>query len=112
MQTHDELLIQIGKPGLKYLGKGMQSSVFALNDDYVLKVYGDDIGYDNILRLKLFYESLDTTKVLFETPSIINAQRIAGKIVVTEKRIDGTCPKQKYLNTLSIKDLKKISEIM
>jgi len=106
MQTNNELLKQIGKPDLKYLGNGMQSRVFALDDDYVLKVYGDDIGYDNIIRLKLFYESLDTKQVLFETPSIIDVQQVGGKIIVTEKRINGICPNKKHLNTLPIKELK------
>lgn len=43
----------------------MESIVFELTGKHVLKVYNSDIGYENIIWLKRFYESLDTNKVKF-----------------------------------------------
>jgi len=106
MTETKELLKQIGMPDLKYLGKGMESIVFELNNNHVLKIYKSDIGYENIIRLKRFYESLDTNKVKFQTPLITDVQRKGVNILVTERKLNGVCPNKEYLNNLSKSALK------
>lgn len=107
MDKIKHLLKQIDKTNLKYLGGGMQSTVFELDDRYVLKVYSEDIGISNILRLKDFYESLNTNKTSFVTPYILDIEVKNGKILVTEKKLVGECPDTPYLQKMSENDIKK-----
>lgn len=109
MDKVTQLLKQIGKPNLKYLGKGMQSIVFEIDAQKVLKVYGEDIGVKNLLRLKTFYESLDTINISFETPLISEVKILNGLILVTEKRLLGTCPEKNFLQKMSQDELKDYS---
>lgn len=107
MRNYNQLLEEINMPNLKFLGKGMQSLVFELNEREVLKVYGREIGIENIKRLKNFYESLDTKKVSFLTPLLTDVVEKGAKILATEKKLDGICPNGDYLKKLNTADLRR-----
>lgn len=107
MKNYSKLLVEINMPGLKFLGKGMQSVVFELNDGQVLKVYGKDIGIKNIRLLKDFYASLNTNKVNFSTPSITDIKEVGDKLLVIERRLAGHCPNTEYLKGLNSSVLEK-----
>ena len=107
MKNYQKLLAEINMPNLKFLGKGMQSTVFELDKDYVLKIYGVDIGIKNLKRLKSFYESLDTEDVTFHTPLLTDIKEVGTKLLVTEKKLQGRCPGMDAFKDFPATSLKK-----
>lgn len=107
MQDPKKLLRKIGKPNLKYLGKGMQSVVFEIDEKTVLKVYGKDMGLGNLTRLSNFYKTLNLKDVTFNTPYIEQIEEKQDHILVTERRLKGICPTKEYLIKTSEENIKK-----
>ncbi|MBU0976700.1 MAG: aminoglycoside phosphotransferase family protein [Patescibacteria group bacterium] len=107
MQDYKKLLQEINSPDLKLVGKGWQCLVFEYTKETIIKVYGTDIGKKNLQRLMKFYNSLDTTNVEFSTPEILSIRKIGSKLVVTEKKLQGTCLTTTVLKNMTETELKK-----
>lgn len=104
----------LNKFGLKYeehfIGAGSECKVFQKGDGLVYKLYGKYNHINNLKRLQAFYNTLDTSKVTFETPKILDVWEEEEFMVVTEKKLDGVCPTADYLNELTTDQLHKVIE--
>lgn len=102
----DNLLVQCGLPQLRFLGKGMESTVYEFDENTIVKIYDSSVSYDSIVRLKTFYDSLNTNEVNFHTPTIFDVANANGRVVVKEKKLFGKSINKEYLQSLSIEKLK------
>jgi len=73
-----------------FLGSGMEASVYAYDNNKVLKLYNDmsDTTKQNIL--KVFYSNLNSSSLSYELPSIYDTFMENDTLVTIEKRIEGS----------------------
>lgn len=88
--TFDKRLIS-GKIDLPLLGEGVEASVYALNDDQVLRLYkpGGDASLEHLRQLQLFYQSLDESQVPFTVPDVQEAGTESGTLYTIDRRVYG-----------------------
>ncbi len=88
-----------------FLGGGTECKAFYKGDNLVYKVYGKYNHIENLRRLKQFYSSLETSKINFETPEILDIWEEEDFMVVIEKKLEGNCPTAEFLNKLSVEQI-------
>jgi serine/threonine protein kinase len=102
----------LDKFGLDYdqhfLGSGTECKAFHNGDGLVYKIYGKYNHLYNLKRLQEFYNSLDTSKVLFKTPIILEILDEEDFMVVIERKLNGICPTSNYLNQLPTDKIEKL----
>src|SRR5665213_2692809 len=81
------------------IGSGGESSVFALDDHNVLRIYGNNVEREYLHALSSFYSSLDRTATPLEIPTVISTHSINGVPFSIEKRIAGESLEQ-HMTTL------------
>ncbi len=89
-----------------FLAKGMESSVFDIGNNRVAKLYKKEPHTPDFHKLSNFYHTLDTSKVTFSVPQILDVQEEDEYILVIEAKYTGRALTVAALQTLSIQELK------
>lgn len=88
--TKEDILKKYEVSKFEYINKGIESEVFAVNDEQVLKIYKSKSHARSLSILKEFYASINRSLLPFEIP-VIHTVSVEGNYCVTlEKRLPGT----------------------
>lgn len=83
------IIAEFGVNEADRLGGGMEASVYALDAQRVLKIYGATTGGDQLHVLKDFYDGLDRSTVPFALPQLYELHDVRGRWVTVEARLAG-----------------------
>jgi Ser/Thr protein kinase RdoA (MazF antagonist) len=90
MLTKKEILKKYHVNDTDFLNGGIESSVYALNEKYVLKLYNTSKQASYLLELKDFYSSLNRSLLPYEIPTIEYVGVEEPYCVTIEKMLTGT----------------------
>lgn len=93
-----------------FIGAGVECQAFHKGDGLVYKIYGKYNSVENMRRMQSFYNSLDTSQVSFKTPKILEIQDDPDFVIVVEEKLEGICPRIKFLESLKRQDLNKFAD--
>jgi serine/threonine protein kinase len=97
--TREDILKKYKVSKFDYINKGIESEVFAVNNEQVLKIYESKSYARSLSILKEFYGSINRSLLPFEIP-VIHSVSVEGNYCVTfEKRLPGK-PMAKILPNL------------
>lgn len=83
------ILDKFGISKSNFLGSGMESEVYAYDDNKVVKLYNDMSDSNKQRILKGFYSKIDSSSLSYELPFIYDTFEENGILVTIEKRIEG-----------------------
>ncbi|MEK3954016.1 aminoglycoside phosphotransferase family protein [Psychrobacillus sp. FSL K6-1464] len=83
------ILDKFGISKSNFLGSGMESEVYAYDDNKVVKLYNDMSDSNKQTILKGFYSKIDSSSLSYELPFIYDTFEENGILVTIEKRIEG-----------------------
>lgn len=83
-----KILTSLGIHRKVLLGKGGEGEVYEVDDERVLKIYGNT-NRNYLQALKKFQEELFLNKFSFQTPQILEIKQINNKLVTFEKKLTG-----------------------
>jgi len=86
VQMHTHILQQFGIAPTALLGRGGESSVYALDQTRVLRVYGRGASLDYLLARSSFYTQLAARHPPFATPLVLDQGVIDGHPYTIERR--------------------------
>jgi Ser/Thr protein kinase RdoA (MazF antagonist) len=71
------------------LGKGSESTVYAMDDEHVLRIYRDLVSWDYVEERRVFYAALDNHTLPFAVPHIFTIGSWVGHLYTVERRMHG-----------------------
>lgn len=71
------------------LGRGSESTVYAMDAEHVLRIYRDLISWDYVEERRVFYEALGKVALPFAVPHIFTVGSWVGHLYTVERRIAG-----------------------
>ena len=83
------ILDKFGISKSNFLGSGMESEVYAYDNNKVVKLYNDMSDSNKQRILKGFYSKIDSISLSYELPFIYDTFEENGILVTIEKRIEG-----------------------
>ncbi len=86
---HTHILQQFGITPAALLGQGGESSVYALDQTRVLRVYGRGASLDYLQARSSFYTQLTARHPSFATPLVLDQGVIDGHPYTIERRMHG-----------------------
>jgi Phosphotransferase enzyme family len=88
-ETVDEILRQCAPTAADRLGGGDEAEVYAVGPERVIRFYKELPNCDLAKRRRDFYATLDSTRVAFRVPAILDEDERDGVYYTVEQRIAG-----------------------
>jgi len=101
-----EILKHINAEDAPFLGEGIETWVYQLPNEQVVRIYKNKAALEQLEKLKKFYDSLSTSSVSFAVPHIVSLDVYNGIIYTIDQQLEGE-PLRKQLTSGSVEPLLK-----
>ncbi len=84
-----KILKHINAEQAPLLGEGIEAWVYQLSDNKVVRIYKSDTAFEQVKKLKDFYDSLDTSVVTFTVPRTMSISTYKGVLYTIDRQLQG-----------------------
>lgn len=84
-----EILKHINAEQAPLLGEGIEAWVYQLPNNKTVRIYKSDTAFEQVKKLKDFYDSLDTSAATFTVPYSMSVNTYKGVVYTIDRQLQG-----------------------